>query len=93
VTWVGFPAAQVQIAGLDDLRWFVASEGGSRGFCGNCGSPMFFKSERWPGELHITCASFHDAVDREPQAHVFFETHVPWNFVGDGLPRKTSEPR
>ncbi|MEZ5463179.1 GFA family protein [Dokdonella sp.] len=90
VTWVGFPSAQVEIAGVSDLRWFVASEGGSRGFCAVCGSPMFFKSDRWPGELHVARASFRDPVDREPQAHVFFETRVPWNLVADSLPKKPS---
>jgi hypothetical protein len=93
VTWVGFPAEQVEISGEDDLRWFVASEGGSRGFCGICGSPMFFRSDRWPGELHVARALFHEAIDREPQAHVFFETHVAWNAIGDELPKKPSQPR
>lgn len=93
VTWVGFPQSQVAIEGEDVLRWFVASEGGSRGFCGLCGSPMFFKSERWSGELHIARALFHDPIDRDPQAHVFYETHVPWNLVSDELPKKSSTPQ
>lgn len=90
VTWVGFPATQVQIKNEQALRWFVAKEGGSRGSCGKCGSPMFFKSERWSGELHIARALFHDPVDRDPQAHVFHETHVPWFEVADGLPKENS---
>jgi hypothetical protein len=73
-----------------DLRWHVAAEGGMRGFCGRCGSPMFFKSERWPGELHIARALFLEPLDRAPQAHVFYETHVEWATVGDELPKKSS---
>jgi len=93
VTWAGFPESQVEVEGRGELRWFVTSEGGSRGFCGTCGSPMFFKSERWPGELHIARALFHDAIDRDPQAHVFYETHVPWTLACDELPKKFSKPQ
>ncbi len=91
VTWAGFAASQVAVAGAESLRWHVSEQGGSRGFCGNCGSPMFFKSERWAGELHIARALFHAPIDREPQAHVFDETRVPWVHLADDLPRKRSE--
>lgn len=92
VTWAGFEASAVEVQDAQAaLRWFVAQEGGSRGFCGVCGSPMFFKAERWAGELHIARALFHDALDREPQAHVYYDTHVPWVVVHDALPKKTSE--
>ena len=72
------------------LRWHRAETGGARGFCGRCGSPMFFKSERWAGELHIARALFSTPLDREPQAHVYYETHVDWVQLGDALPRKNS---
>ncbi len=52
---------------------------------------MFFKGERWPGELHIARALFLEPIDREPQAHVYFETHVEWVTLYDDLPRKTSD--
>lgn len=91
VTWAGFPAAAVAIEdSAQQLRWHVAEEGGSRGFCGRCGSPMFFKSERWAGELHIARALFGTPLDREPQAHVYYDTHVDWVQLGDALPRKHS---
>lgn len=91
VTWAGFEATQVTVedpAGA--LRWHVAAEGGSRGFCSTCGSPMFFKSARWPGELHVARALFTTPLDRAPQSHVFFDTHVPWLECGDDLPRHTA---
>lgn len=93
VTWAGFDKAKVEIRdGESLLHWYVAAEGGARGFCSRCGSPMFFKSERWPGELHIARALFHEPIDRGPQAHVYYETHVDWVTVADSLPRKRSPP-
>jgi hypothetical protein len=93
VTWAGFEARQVTID--DDeaaLTWYESDAGGSRAFCGQCGSPMFFRSERWAGELHIARALLLEPLDAEPAAHVFFETHVPWLSLTDGLPKKSSTP-
>jgi hypothetical protein len=92
VTWVGLDANQCRI---DDpksrLTWYASSTGAERGFCGQCGSTLFFRSVRWPGELHATLANFDGPVDRQPQAHVFWDTHVDWVRLGDdGLPRKTA---
>ncbi|MBI5279546.1 MAG: GFA family protein [Burkholderiales bacterium] len=89
VTWVGADAAKSQV---DDprgvLRWYDSGTGASRGFCGSCGSPMFFKSPQWAGELHIARALFTEPVDREPQMHGYYDTHVGWFQVADGLPTK-----
>jgi len=89
VTWVGVADPQARI---DDpqgvLRWHASSPGAERGFCGTCGSTMFFRSARWPGEIHITLAHVAGPVDRQPQAHVFWDTHVDWVTLGDDLPRK-----
>jgi hypothetical protein len=52
---------------------------------------MFFQSSRWPGEMHVARALFVDPLDREPGAHVFYETHVPWLDVNDDLPKKVSQ--
>lgn len=91
VTWVGMDATRVQ---LDDaqqqLRWYASTPGAERGFCSHCGSMMFFRSERWAGELHIARALFAGPVDREPQVHVYWGDHVDWVALdpADGLPRK-----
>jgi hypothetical protein len=89
VTWVSVEAAKVEVDDPDHLlRWYEAAEGGSRGFCSTCGSPMFFKAPPWPGELHIARALFLDPLDREPQVHAYYDTHVDWVTPADNLPRK-----
>lgn len=87
VTWVGMDAKRVSIQDPSGaLTWFSTTGGGDRAFCRTCGSSLFFKSDRWPGELHVARALFTDPVDREPRAHAYFDTHVPWITVADGLP-------
>ena len=91
VTWVGMDANRCTI---DDpqqrLHWYASSPGAERGFCSHCGSMLFFRSERWAGELHIARAQIEGEIDRAPQAHVFWDAHVDWVQLdaSDGLPRK-----
>lgn len=86
VTWVGFEADQVRITCDEDiLTWFDSSAGAQRGFCGKCGSSLFFRSERWAGELHIALACMDEPIDRQPQANVFFDEHVDWMPVDNTL--------
>ncbi len=86
VTWVGFEAAQVSIPGGEDqISWYESSPGAHRGFCKACGSSLFFRSERWAGELHIALACINDPIDRAPDANVFFDKHVGWMPIDDTL--------
>jgi hypothetical protein len=91
VTWAGFPAERVRIDDAEGrLHWYASSPGARRGSCSRCGTPMLFTAERWPGEVHIARALLDDALDKPPAAHVFYESHVPWLEVADGLPKKYS---
>jgi hypothetical protein len=92
VTWVGLVESECSVEDPSGrLAWYASSGRGERGFCSRCGSTLFFRSPRWPGELHVTLANFDDPVDRAPQAHVFWDTHVDWvHLADDGLPRKTA---
>lgn len=93
VTWVGAASDRSEILEQEhgDLVWYHSSEQAERGFCRRCGTTLFFRSSRWPGELHCTRASFEGAVDREPAAHAFWETHVAWFPFEDELAKKVSE--
>ena len=87
VTWAGFDEASVQVHDDESqLRRHVATEGGTRGFCGRCGSPMFFQSPLWSGELHIARALFTVPLDTAPLFHVHHDTRVDWIRLADDLP-------
>ena len=88
VTWAGFASEQFELVpGTLQPAWYASSPGARRGFCPKCGSSMFFESARWPGEMHVARALVEGPLDREPAAHVFYETHVPWLDVKDDLPK------
>lgn len=91
VTWVSIDASHLMIddnAGM--LRWFASSAHAQRGFCSRCGSTLFFRSSRWPGEVHVARANFTTPVDRRPQLHAYYDSHVDWFTVGDALPTKAA---
>ena len=35
------------------VQWYASSPDSRRGHCRHCGSPLFFRSARWPGEIHL----------------------------------------
>ncbi len=89
VTWTGVAEDRFRVtAGGDSLNWHASSPGAERGFCRRCGSSMLFRSCRWPGEVHIALGTLDGPIDRAPQAHVFYSTHVDWLPVADDLPRQ-----
>lgn len=91
VTWVGAADSTYTIT-AKDLRWYASSAQGERAHCGRCGTPMFFRSQRWPGELHIVRTCFHGEVLPLPQAHVYCQSSARWFENSDALPRYNSVP-
>jgi hypothetical protein len=90
VTWAGFDAQSVQIQDTKpSLKWFSATENALRGFCTECGTTVFFKSARWPGELHITVVNFEPALEYMPQANVYWESRQAWLEHCSELPKNS----
>ena len=89
VTWVGVEETGCTVSDPQDVfRRYRSSAEGERGFCSRCGSSFWFRSSRWPGEVHLTLANFDTPLDRAPQAHAFYDNHVDWYAVNDALPKK-----
>ncbi len=79
VTWIGVPELQFRLTSDSaTLRSFASSAQATREFCSSCGSSLFFRSGKWPGEVHIALACLDTPADRHPQTNVFTDNHVPW---------------
>ena len=89
VTWVSAKEESFDFVDHNNnLVWFNSSKEGKRSFCKKCGSNLFFKSPKFPNEVHIPLASFDSNIDQQPQAHYFVNTQVDWCQINDGLPKK-----
>ncbi len=87
VTWAGVPEKQFRLlTGEAELPTYEYPEA-ARQFCRTCGSPLFFRGERWPEEVHVTRASLPEALDRDVQADVFFSDKASWHDPERKLPR------
>jgi hypothetical protein len=91
VTYAGFPPAR--------HRWikgkpvaFASSPGVTRSFCGQCGSPLAYEGERWPGEIHIHVGTLDHPEAIQPQAHVYTVHKLSWLKLADGLPQVQVPP-
>jgi hypothetical protein len=92
VTWVGIADEGFHLlSGSDVLERYRSSPSATRSYCRRCGSPLLFQSTRWPGETHVTLASFDDPTGLEPRAHAYWRSRAPWgDWRGRNLP--ISEP-
>jgi hypothetical protein len=81
--------------GLSDNQWrwlskepkvFRSSPGVERTFCGDCGTPLSFRSEKMSGVMHFYVAAMDAPQDFEPTLHVAYEEKLPWLKLDDGLP-------
>lgn len=53
VPWVGVKDKQFSLTSEDTLKWYASSAESERGFCSACGTRLFFRSKKWPGETHM----------------------------------------
>ncbi len=91
VTWVGAAEERFQLDDPGDrLVWHQSSEQSRRGFCGQCGSTLFFASDLAPGEIHIARALIKGEIDRAPEAHAFHDQRAHWVDLPDDLARYDS---
>jgi hypothetical protein len=90
VTWVGVEQTSFEVTQEQQLRWYHSSGDAQRGFCRQCGSTLFFQSERWPGEMHIVRSNISGDIEMPPSAHVYWESHASWFEFDDPLPRRSS---
>jgi hypothetical protein len=88
VTWFGVPNRQFRIVtGESLLNRYRSSERGQRSFCSRCGTSLFCVLDRDPETIDISLGTMNGAIDRQPQAHVFFDSHVEWVAIADQLPK------
>lgn len=88
-------AAVSSFIGIEDGNWrwervapqvYNSSPGVERTFCATCGSPISYRSDAWPTEMHFHAATLDDTSAFNPAFHVFMAEAVAWRPHEDGLP-------
>jgi hypothetical protein len=88
VTWFTVPRDQLEVVeGSDVLTRYASSHHARRIFCSQCGSSLFFESEKRPEQVDIPLSNIEGEIDRRPEFHVHFDDRAPWVRIEDELPR------
>jgi hypothetical protein len=67
---------------------YHSSPGVERTFCGNCGTPLSFRSERMSGTMHLYVAAMEEPEKFLPKLHVAYEEKLSWLTIEDDLPKR-----
>ncbi|MEM7223339.1 MAG: GFA family protein [Pseudomonadota bacterium] len=86
-TYIGVPDAQWRWTG-EAPKIYNSSPGVERTFCGNCGTPLSFRSQRMSGVMHLYLAALDDPEVLEPKLHVAHEEKLCWLNLADDLPKQ-----
>jgi hypothetical protein len=66
---------------------YASSPGVRREFCATCGSPLSYRSDAVPGEVHLLVCAFDRPEALVPTEHDFAGEKVAWIRLGDRLPQ------
>ena len=72
------------------LRWYASSDRGERGFCGRCGSTLFWRRPGAARDWGASVNAFGDAHGLEIGEHVWVEDAPGWYAFADAAPRRTA---
>ncbi|MEE9375055.1 MAG: GFA family protein [Rhizobiaceae bacterium] len=76
----------LKIIDAGSLKWYEASDTAKRGFCGECGSALF-----WKRNESTTTSVLAGSLDGEPglemESHIFVEDKGDYYEITDGLPQ------
>lgn len=76
VPWATFRRDALVIDGTP--TWFRSSEHARRGFCGACGTSLFFETAHEPHEIAVAVAALHDADKVAPRYHAWTPSKLAW---------------
>jgi hypothetical protein len=68
------------------VKWFQSSPEAKRGFCSDCGTPLFWQME---GEdfTSILAGAFDEGTKLVSKKHIFVEGKADYYEIDDGLPQ------
>ena len=80
------PRDRLTVRGMDKVTWFQSSEKARRGFCGTCGSVLFWDPPHkdWTS---IAMGAFDRPTGTHLEMHIFVSEKGDYYDIADGLPQ------
>lgn len=86
VAATSLPADRLEVTGMDHVTWYASSDFARRGFCGTCGTPLFWKPDA-EARYAILAGAFDDPSCLVPGYHICTEGRARFYQIADGLPQ------
>ncbi len=88
---IDIPRTALHIEGEDAVRWYHSSEKVRRGFCGTCGSTLFWDPihRDWTA---VAMGVFDGPTDTSLSMHIFVSEKGDYYEIEDGLPQNARSP-
>lgn len=75
------------------LRWYASSDRAERGFCGHCGSNLFWKPlKEMPARICIMAGTLDTPTHLRMIEHIFVGDKSDYYTLADGLPQSAAWP-
>ncbi len=78
----------LELEAAHTLRWFQSSPAARRGFCGSCGSALFWDHAARP-TMSIMAGSVEKPTGLTAREHIFLAEAGDYYTIADGLPTRT----
>ncbi|MGV3551903.1 GFA family protein [Rhizobium sp.] len=78
--------SDLTVVGEDNVTWYKSSEHGRRGFCRNCGSALFWKSEG-AGHISMQVGTLDAPTGLVDGHHIYVADKGDFYEINDGLPQ------
>ena len=78
--------AETTIEGADAITWYRSSNDAARGFCGQCGSSLFWRPENGDA-ISITASSLDAPTGMRTVRHIFVADKGDGYVIADGVPQ------
>jgi hypothetical protein len=79
------PSTQMEVLRFDTLKWFHSMEGVNKGFCGACGSSLFWQLDGRDG-WSVSAGAFDEPTGVKTNYHCFTSEKGDYYEISDGRP-------
>ena len=86
--WAAMLPKTLMIAG--EPKWFRASDRARRGFCGDCGSSLFWQRDG-SDVIEVAAGAIDNPTGLHLQGHIFVADKGDYYDIADGLPQSTRQ--
>ncbi|KAJ57486.1 aldehyde-activating protein [Actibacterium mucosum KCTC 23349] len=85
--WASVSVAEDALTIDGPVRWYRASDAARRGFCGDCGSFLFWAGDG-EGEIAVSMGSMDEPTGMMISQHIFVADKGDCYHLNDGLPQR-----